>query len=278
MRVLVTGASGFLGRHLLAQAPSSWSIWAPSSKELDVRDEESCAEAFRRHRPELCVHLAAQSSQRVGWSSPEETDRINRIGTEQLARSSGSCRLVYMSTCHVYGRPESTPIAEDHPTRPRGAYAISKLQGEQAVRDHARDWVILRGFNLLGPGQSSHFAVADWAKQALLGRREISTGNLALRRDYLDVRDAAAGILLVSSRAKNSSVLNLCSAKSVTLRSLFERAAPGCAAVLDERRLRADDPLEIRGCSRRARSLGWEAKIPTEKSVDDLVLSLSAPS
>ena len=262
----------------MERVPKDWSVWAPSSSDLDVRDAHQCREGFQSHRPELCIHLAAQSSQRVAWGSPALTDEVNRIGTENLARSSRGCRLVYMSTCHVYGPPEFTPMTESHPTSPHGTYAVSKLGGEHAVRAHAQDWVIVRGFNLIGPGQSAHFAVADWASQALEGARTIQTGDLSLRRDYLDVRDAAEGILHLTQEASGASTLNLCSSNSISLRSLFERAAPGCEAVIDERRLRSNDPQEIRGCGEKAAGLGWFPQIELEQSIDDLIASLSAPS
>ena len=278
MRVLVTGSTGFLGRHLVQRVPGDWSVWAPSSEELDIRDFAQCQRAFQAHAPELCIHLAAQSSQRVAWTSPEHTDQVNRRGTENLARLSKGCRLVYMSTCHVYGLPEFIPITEDHPTHPNGAYAVSKLRGEAAVRTHAADAVILRGFNLIGPGQSTHFAVSDWASQALAGASSISTGNLELRRDYVDVRDAADGILALGTRANGTSVLNLSSSRSVALRTLFELAAPGCKAVVEPSRLRSNDPHEIRGCGKKAVELGWSPKIALDQSVAELVASLSAPS
>ena len=278
MRVLVTGSRGFLGRHLIERVPHDWSVWAPSSTELDVQDFEQCKRAFQVHAPELCIHLAAQSSQRIAWSDPELTDRVNRLGTENLARLSSRCRLVYMSTCHVYGLPEVIPITESHPTRPNGAYAVSKLNGEKAVGDHARDGVVLRGFNLIGPGQSTHFAVSDWASQALAGAGSISTGDLGLRRDYVDVRDAADAVLMLGTRASRGTTINLCSSQSVTLKSLFERAAPGCTAVVDTTRLRPNDPREIRGCGQKALELGWAPRIELDQSIADLVDSLSVPS
>jgi len=247
---------------------------------MDVRSSDACARAFRHHNPELCIHLAAQASQRLAKSDPIQTDLINRDGCVNIAEAAGnSCRVVYLSSCHVYGPPQSLPVGEDHPLSPQGVYAQSKLAGEDAFRKHVQgDWVIARAFNLLGPGQSTHFAVADWAAQALGGKKVIHTGDLTLKRDYLDVRDAVSGIAVLAEQAESRTHVNLCAAKARSLQSLFKLAAPGCEAVTAPERLRPDDPREIRGCNQKALSLGWTPKVPIEETIADLVVSLSVPS
>ena len=247
---------------------------------MDVRSADSCARAFRHQQPELCIHLAAQASQRLAKSEPIQTDLVNREGCVNIAQAAGnSCRVVYLSSCHVYGPPQRLPISEEHPLDAQGAYAQSKLAGEDVFRKQVKgDWVIVRAFNLLGPDQSTHFAVADWAAQALAGKRVIHTGDLTLKRDYLDVRDAVSGIAVLAEQAESETHVNLCAGKARSLQSLFTLAAPGCEAVTAPERLRLDDPLEIRGCNQKAASLGWAPTVPIEHTIADLVASLSVPS
>jgi len=280
MNVLLTGGSGFVGRHLRRQLSSGSDVHAPTSSEMDVRDLDAVRRVFEAHKPTICIHLAAQGSQRVALEDPERTHAVNCRGAANVLEAAGSrCRVVLLSSCHVYGPPERLPVDEEHPTRGRGIYAESKMAAEaEAFARDDRDWVLVRAFNLTGPGQTDHFAASEWAHAWARGAREIQTGNLNLRRDYMDVRDACAGIELLSRRAPSRSVFNLCSGRSVLLSDLFALAAPGAKAIWDRERARSTDLPEIRGCSKRANALGWAPEISLEKSLSDLRERLSAPS
>ena len=150
--------------------------------------------------------------------------------------------------------PQRLPLEESHALDGIGAYAKSKIAAESRVLARASgDAVVLRLFNLTGPGQSERFALADWAKQSIQGAQDIRTGNLTLKRDYLDVREAAQGIWSLSQRASGGDVVNVCSGNAYRLSDLFAKAAPGCRPSQEEQRLRADDVLEIQGALQRRR-------------------------
>jgi GDP-4-dehydro-6-deoxy-D-mannose reductase len=278
MRILVTGGSGFLGHHLLSQLQGTAHVLAPSSKEMDIRDAQAVRRVFQSHQPEICFHLAAQGSQRVALEAPEETDAVNRQGTAHVLEAAGSgCRVVLLSSCHVYDAPTRLPVDEEHPTRGEGPYAKSKMAAEaEAFSRRDRDWVLVRPFNLTGPGQSPEFAAADWAHQWVGGAREIQTGDLDLRRDYMDVRDACEGLRILAERAPRREIFNLCTGQAVALREVFELAAPGARPIQDKSRLRAHDVPELRGCAKKAAALGWTPKIPLSTSLSDLREGLSA--
>lgn len=280
MRVLLTGGTGFVGQHMQQQFGASTTLFAPTSAQMDVRDAESVKKAFRGFLPNLCIHLAAQASQRRALEQPEQTHLTNVQGTANVLEAAGSnCRVVLFSSCHVYGIPQSLPIAESHPTNGTGAYAQSKIAAEHHVRGCLdRDWILLRLFNLTGPGQSSHFAASDWAHQWARGSKKIRTGDLTLRRDYLDVRDACVAIQTLAERSVSSDITNVCSGEAVALSDVFKWAAPGATAFSDPSRIRASEPKEIRGCSKAIRSMDWKPEISLIESLSQLRAQLSVQS
>jgi GDP-4-dehydro-6-deoxy-D-mannose reductase len=280
MRVLLTGGTGFVGRHLQQQFDASTVVFSPTSAEMDVREPESVKKAFRGFLPNLCIHLAAQSSQRRAFQQPVQTQMLNLQGTANVLEAAGpDCRVVLFSSCHVYGEPASLPIVESHPSNGTGVYAQSKIAAEHhAMGRLDRDWTLVRLFNLTGPGQSSHFAASDWAHQWAEGLKKIQTGDLSLLRDYLDVRDACVGIRTLAERAVSRQITNICSGESVALEDVFKWAAPGATGVSDSHRIRPNEPQEIRGCSKRLRALGWQPKIPLDQSLADLRALINAQS
>ncbi len=278
MKVLVTGGSGFVGRHLLSQMGHAEAVFAPSSLDLDVRDYRSVAAAFARFQPDLCVHLAAQASQRRARSDPERTQTVNVEGTSNVLEAAGSkCRVVVFSSCHVLGTPQTLPMKEEHPTLGHGVYALSKIAAEQVAQGRLdRDWVLARVFNLTGPGQEPHFAASDWAQQWVAGKRRIQTGDLSLRRDYLDVRDACSAVLCLAGKARERQTVNICSGEAIALSELFAWAAPDAEALQDPARFRAEEPRIIQGCSARLRSMGWAPRFSIQQSLFDLRAEISS--
>jgi len=278
MRVLVTGGSGFLGQHLLSCAPSYTEVYAPRSQEMDVTDAQNVAKVVRSFEPQICVHLAAQSSQQRAVDLQERTRAVNALSVGHLLEAvSSRTRVVFVSSCHVYGVPECLPVPETHPLNGVGVYAQSKIEGEAITRSFVeRDWVILRPFNLTGPGQSPHFAAAQWASQWAQGEREIATGDLSLRRDYLDVRDAARALWHLAEASDEGESVNICSGRATALSEIFRVVAPDARPVEDPARLRSSDVLELCGDPSRAHALGWSPQITLAQSLSDLRASFSA--
>lgn len=282
MKTLVTGGSGFLGQHLLPHLEHA-EVWAPSSGELNLVDALAVAEAVAHFKPDRVFHLGAMTSPRAASMDPERAERVNVGGTRSLCQAllahSPSTRLIYVSTCHVYGRPLRTPVTEAHPLNAEGVYGLSKAAAEaevQAAVEEGLDAVIVRPFNLFGPGQSTEYALADWCAQGLTGRQHILCGDIDLERDYLDVRDAARGLVLIGQRGLKGGAYNLCQGKVKPLRYLMALVAPGCTPHVEPGRLRADLIPRLQGSRRKAGALGWEPAFSLEQTAVDLRLYLSS--
>lgn len=232
MRVLVTGASGFVGPYLLQRLradghevvatssdglpPPAWEsdagvVW----RRLDVRDGASIEATLGDVQPEAIVHLAAVSSVARSWTDPEGTWDVNASGTHRLARWAATLcpgrRFLFVSSSEVYGASVAPdrPVAEDAPLRPLNPYGASKAAAELALepwRVAGRlDVVIARSFGHSGPGQSPEFVLANVALQLARIRRgqqppRLRVGNLDVRRELLDVRDVVDAYALLLER------------------------------------------------------------------------------
>lgn len=280
MRVLVTGASGFAGRHLLrhllerGDAPLAWArAPCPELEDIphrfvDVTDAQACARAMQADAPEALIHLAALTHLGDAEADPERAWAVNVQGTTNVLRAlPEGCPALLASSAHVYGPPARLPLTEDHLCAPRGVYARSKLAGEEAALLAHPATVIARAFHHTGPGQSPRYAFPDWARQLAARRAEgrqdpLQVGDVELRRDYCDVRDVVAGYRLLLERAPPGAVVNLCSGEAPSLRALLTAmmGAQPVPLAPDPARLRGAELRELRGDPRLAESLGWRRR------------------
>ncbi|HNU83872.1 MAG TPA: NAD-dependent epimerase/dehydratase family protein, partial [Thermoanaerobaculia bacterium] len=145
MRVLVTGATGFLGRHLVAALRGAGhevvgtgfghelALPGVALHELDVRDAGAVARLLATVRPDAVAHLAALSHVGESWRRPDEYFAVNVLGVEHLLRHAGGARFLFISSAEVYGAvPEGEqPIRESRPVAPRTPYAMTKAAAER---------------------------------------------------------------------------------------------------------------------------------------------------
>ncbi|MEE2749988.1 MAG: NAD-dependent epimerase/dehydratase family protein [Myxococcota bacterium] len=283
MRVLITGGAGFLGRWLqVALAQENHQVWAPSSTELDVRDAAQCRYWVELAAPEWVFHLAGVPRRSEIERAPELCMDVAVSGTRNVLQAvrenrGGGSRVVVTSSCHVYGAPQRVPIEESHPLNPASIYGVSKGEMEATVAEaDDLDVMVARLFHLVGPGQSQAFAVSSWALQSRTQLGPVDVGALDLERDYLDVRDGAAALLVLAERGGSQQVYNVCSGAGVSLRWLFDQVTDGRESRVDPRRLRADDPARVVGDSSKLKALGWAPAVALETSLADLSLELDA--
>jgi len=305
VRILITGVDGFVGCHLArglhqqGRVPLGLGIEAcpPGLGDVlgghfvaDLRDPEALAAVVADARPDAIVHLAAQSSAARSFEQPVETFQVNTLGTwnliEAVRRSAPRARLLCVGTGEAYGpQPEGSRVAEDAPFRPVSPYALSKAAGdaiaECAARVHGLDVVRLRPFGHTGPGQASRFVVSSLAQQIAaieVGQAEpvLRVGNLDVTRDLLDVREVVEAYRTLLDKGRPGGAYNVCRGEGVRLadlvRSLVARARLPIRVEVDPARARpADVPYLVGDPTATARDVGWRARLPLDRTLDDVL-------
>ena len=286
MRALVTGANGFAGRHLVQQLRDAGhhvvAAGHGAEEEIDFREAEEVEWICGQANADVVFHLAGTSSLADMKRDPTGGN-LNIVKPamnlfDELLSRHRSTRLVIVSTCHVYGRPQRLPIPEDHAMAPIDLYGAARAAVEHIVKSYLAlglDIVTARAFHHTGPGQDRRFAVPDWISQHLSAPDQpVRVGNLDVRRDYTDVRDVVAGYALIAERAQRGTRYNLCSGVSTPLRTLFEMACPGATALSDDQRTRKSEVAVLWGDPSKAEALGWTRRYDLKQTVTDLRASI----
>ncbi len=285
--MLITGASGFAGRHLVAacQADGDEVSTAPPSRVADLRDAEAAAGVVAAARPDVVYHLAAQAHVGRSWEDPATTLHGNLAMTlnmlEAVRAQAPSAVFLLVGSSEEYGPPLQVPTTEDELLRPANPYAVSKascdLLGGLYAGAHGLRVIRARAFNHSGPGQEPVYAIASFARQVALGGDPVRvvTGNADTRRDYTDVRDVVRAYRLLAARGEPG-IFNICSGVSFSARevvaTLGRVAGVEVIHEVDPARVRPNEVLEVRGSfARLHEATGWEPSIPFEQTLLDTV-------
>ena len=300
--VLVTGATGFAGRHLVSELSryTPWEIVGTSRQSVhgngpariitcDLRDAELVKRVVARYRPTHIAHLAAQSYVPKAMADPYTTISNNVLGQvnllEAVIDAGVSPKILIAGSSEIYGAVAEgdLPISEQAPLKPGNPYAVSKaaqdLLGYQYSVSHGLDIVRARAFNHSGPGQSDRFVLSGFARQiadAESGRVEptILTGNLDSKRDFLDVRDVVRAYRLLLESGHAGECYNIASGVSHRIRKLLEyfveMASVDVAIQQDPARVRPSDTPNVVGDASKVRRLtGWNPEIAIEQTLED---------
>lgn len=279
--VLVTGAGGFVGRHLLAELGGR-----AVAGRADVTDGDALAAELREVAPAAVCHLAAATSVAESWRRGAETWRVNVLGTvallDAVRAEAPEARTLVVSTGEVYGPTPDGPAGEDTPVAPLSPYAASKAAAELAATRAARaeklDVVVARPFQHAGPGQDERFAIGSWtariARLERAGGGELEVGDLTVRRDLTDVRDVTRAYRLLLDPATPAGTYNVCSGRTVELATVLDtlvRLAREPVEVRDNPALRrpVDVPVLAGDPARLEAATGWRAEIPLEQTLAD---------
>lgn len=305
--ILVTGAAGFAGSHLLdmlsaegaqvvawhrlngtqpvmaGNATSAQVTW----QSVDLLDRDAVFGAIAGLRPSVVYHCAGAAHVGRSWESTSGTFAVNVQGThhlfEGLRRAGVRARIFVPSSATVYASTDQA-LTEDDPLMPRSPYALSKLAQEMVGRHAMSDALhvtIARAFNHVGPRQNSYFAASGFARRIAdveAGRweKEITVGNLSARRDLTDVRDTIRAYRLILERGQSGRAYNVCSGRAISIGDLLDmllaRARVTIRVRIDTVRYRPNDiPVLVGDHTRISTELGWQPLIPLERTLDDLL-------
>jgi GDP-4-dehydro-6-deoxy-D-mannose reductase len=290
--ILVTGAAGFAGSHLLDHLNAGAAHGAPvvawTRDTVDLLDRDAVRRGISELQPAFVYHCAGAAHVGESWSRTTDTLATNVLATHYLfdaLRAVGQhCRVLIPGSAHVYA-PSITPIPEDAALRPASPYAISKLAqeqlGAQALAQDGVDVVLTRAFNHTGPRQDPSFVAPSMARQiALIERGEadpvIKVGNLDAERDLTDVRDTVRAYVLLMERGVAGEVYNVASGVARSTRSVLETlislSRVPVRSEVEPARLRPNDiPVLVGDASKLKAATGWEPRIAFGQMLADLL-------
>ena len=292
MKALVTGAGGFVGKHLIEHLEKSGDdVFGTDiiSGGPDLNDPVGLADLFHDVLPEVIFHLAGQADVGYSWDAANETFRSNAEGTLNVltaARSAGVARVVTVTSADIYGivNSEDLPLSEDAPFRPVSPYSASKASADllalQAYLGYSQEVIRVRAFNHLGPGQSDKFVcsalAARIAHNELNGASKLPIGNLTAKRDFTDVRDVVRAYRLLALTGKSGEAYNVCSGVSISIEKIAAKllalSTVPMELVVDPDLLRPIDLPDLLGNPEKiTRDTGWKPELTLDQTLSDLI-------
>ena len=303
MKILITGASGFIGRYLSAFAADQGNevtgtylsrneLETPTPKHpgirwvaLDMRKDREVRALVESLRPQAVFHLAAQAYAQQAWKDPLDTFDINVQGTirlyEALRAHPPERGVLLTASASAYGAPPRLPVNEDSPFLPTNPYGVSKACQELLSLQYAANFglriVRARLFGTTGPGKTGD-AMNDFARQVAALERagkpaEIHVGNLDKRRDVSDIRDAVRALWTVFEAGDSEHAVNVGAGQSYSIRSILDElvrlSRVPLTVVTDPALLRPTDEADNRADISRLKALGYTPQIPIQQTVRD---------
>lgn len=306
--VLVTGAAGFAGNHLLdllvgdgrpivgwyrpggdePGAPQHDATRGITWHAVELLDGKAVQRALADISPSVVYHLAGAAHQASSWQESDTVLALNVRAThhllEVLRQRARDARVLVTGSAAVY-QPAPVPLDEDAPLAPASPYGLSKLAQEllalRAAHEDKLQVIVTRSFNHIGPGQSPAYFASSFALQ--LARIEagledpvISVGNLDSQRDLTDVRDTVRAYRLLMAHGRPGRTYNVCSGHAYAIRDVLDELRRQVTREIDvrvdESRLRPGDQAVLVGSpARLIADTGWRPEIPLSQTLADLL-------
>jgi GDP-4-dehydro-6-deoxy-D-mannose reductase len=297
VKALVTGASGFVGTHLVGHLSSEGDDVIGMDRvsgDPDLLDQEGLTAAFAAARPNAVYHLAGDADVGGSWFHAADTFRANAEGTLNVlaaAREAGVERVLVVGSADEYGRVsgQDIPINENQPLCPVSPYAASKVAAEylavQAGLGYGQEIIRARPFNHLGPGQTDRFIAPALAmriaRNEIAGVEVVPVGNLTPKRDFTDVRDVVRAYRLMMMHGQPGEVYNICSGIAIPVQELADRLIAMASRPMrlesdPELQRRVDIPVLCGDPSALQRATGWSPQVPLDTTLRDILVQCRA--
>jgi GDP-4-dehydro-6-deoxy-D-mannose reductase len=300
MRVLVTGAKGFVGHHLVQHLAASGH--APVACDLpgkntapdipfhaaDLRYPADVDRLIADVKPDACIHLGGIAFVPMGWTDPQLVFSVNINGTinllESIRHHIPQCRVLVVTSAEVYGKPrQNEPLDENSAMEPAGLYGVSKLAADLTALLYARRYSLpiltARPLNHIGPGQSKQFVASSFAEQLVRiknGKQEpvMRVGNLDAERDFTDVRDVARAYRLLIENGQAGQAYNIASGKLIKIRelldTLFRLSGMKPRIETDPALFRPADRCPFISTAKIEKDVGWKPQLTLSDSLREL--------
>ena len=305
MKVLVTGAGGFVGEYLVRMLLNHQhqvvalgigngaflkELSVPTY-EINILDYEAVLKCLQKEQPDALIHLAAIANVPLSWSKPNLTIEVNVQGTlnvlNALIAANPKAKFLNIGSSDEYGLAAKVgvPLTEEVLCQPQNPYSISKYCAEQLVlqlgKRHKMNVVHVRPFNHFGPGQAKGFVTTDFASQIAAiekGEQEsvIKVGDLSAYRDFTFVADVVAAYIALIEKDVESGVYNICSGKArkieEILTTLVSLSTKEIKIEVEQAKLRPSEvPFFVGNCDKLKKVTGWEARYGFEQGMREVL-------
>lgn len=310
MRVLITGATGFVGGHLARALTlrESYQLlglsrreeWPPLWRDLngsvplvtyDWTSPSGLVPILAKFEPEWIIHLAGYANAGASFREPqrawEGNFTLTRTLYDAVGEWGGKPRILYVSSGLIYGEPDvaGQPTDERTTLKPASPYASSKAAADllsyQLTRHPGMDIVRVRPFNHMGPKQSTEYAAANFARQLAevekgLRPAEMETGDLSGQRDLTDVRDIVEAYLRVLEVGKTGEVFNVGSGTTYTMQSILDQLLSMTSKRVQVRQKldpsrKGDTAVTRVDIAKIHAATGWKPRIPLARTLEDIL-------
>ena len=305
MKALITGITGMIGLHCAnAARAAGWEVFgvarnSASSRlsavqdssvlRCDILDYNALEDVFRRVQPDVVFHMAAQAFNGTSWQMEWSTHQANYLGTANVLRCCRfivpDCKALIACSSAEYGdvQPSDCPLKEERLLRPISPYGVSKVATEALGFQHFHNFglkvYLPRLFIHVGTGHPPATAIQNFARQIALiaaGRLDpvVRVGNLETARDFIDVRDGVAGMMLLLEKGKPGEPINICTGEAVKIHDVLTTLLD-IAGLSEKVKVEfdpalgrpSDEPLLL-GDNSKLRALGWKRQYSIRQTLE----------
>ena len=312
MRLLITGFTGFVSQHFLTllnkeepgsvvlgidkNSPdfdfSTFTNLTISFDNIDLLNRLATDKIIDSFQPEYVLHLASVSSVAQSWHTPLDSF-VNNTNiflnlVEQIRLKKLNCRILSVGSSEEFGEvtEKELPLTEEHPLKPLSPYAVARVSQEMLSKIYADgfalDIIMTRSFNHIGPGQRDVFVISSFAKQLVQlsndtsANKTITTGNLAVIRDFVDVRDVVRAYYLLLKSGRRGEVYNICSGIGIVLKDIISMMSElldiKVDTLVNPELIRPNENKKVIGSYQKIKQqLGWQPEIDIKKSLSDII-------